>query len=66
VVVVPGLVESLRARDYDIATIRRAAETVARGQDRLLLYLSEYAYWLDIDRLDEAALAVEKAEGVLC
>jgi hypothetical protein len=54
-------VSALRPRDYDIAMIRRVRGTAARSQDELLMYLAEYAYYLDRNELAEAGLAIEKA-----
>jgi hypothetical protein len=55
-------VSALRPMEYDIAMIRRVRGTAARGHDELLMYLAEYAYFLDRNELGEAGLAIEKAD----
>ena len=52
----------MRPRDYDIATLEQAAGTITKANEELYLDLCAYAFYLDSDRLSEAARAIEKAE----
>lgn len=56
-------VTPLRPRDYDIATLDRAAANIAQGNDELFVYLCEYNYYLDSGRMADAAAAIERAEA---
>jgi hypothetical protein len=56
-------VTPFRPRDYDIATIERAAGTIAKGMDELTLHLNAYGYYLDSGRFAEAAAALARAES---
>lgn len=58
-------VTDLRPRDYDIATVERAAGTIARGADELNMHLCAYAHYLDNGKLTEARAALLRAE-TLC
>jgi hypothetical protein len=58
-------VTALRPRDYDIATVERAAGTIACGADELNMHLCAYAHYLDNGQLAEARAALLKAE-TLC
>jgi hypothetical protein len=55
-------VTSIRPREYDIATIQRAAGSIAKGIDELLMHLTAYAYFLDTGELLKAADAEARAE----
>jgi hypothetical protein len=57
-----SVVTSTRPREYDIETIRRAAETIAKGSDGLFLHLSAYACHLDRGELPAARETIVKAE----
>ena len=57
-------VTELRPRDYDIATVERAAGTIARGADELNMHLCAYAHYLDNGQLAEARTALLKAEAL--
>ena len=57
-------VTELRPRDYDIATVERAAGTIARGADELNMHLCAYAHYLDNGQLAEARAALLKAEAL--
>ena len=54
-------VTPIRARDFDIDTIREAAGSVARGQDELFMHLCAYAYFLDRGELSNAESALVTA-----
>jgi hypothetical protein len=54
-----------RPRDYDIATVERAAGTIAKGADELNMHLCAYAFYLDRGQLPQALQALAKAE-LLC
>jgi hypothetical protein len=56
-------VTELRPRDYDIATVERAAGTIARGADELNMHLCAYAHYLDNGQFAEARTALLKAEA---
>jgi len=56
-------VTPLRPRDFEIATLERAAATIAQGNDELFLHLCAYSFYLDSGRIGEAAAAIEKAEA---
>ena len=57
-------VTDLRPRDYDIATVERAAGTIARGTDELNMHLCAYAHYLDNGQFAEARTALLKAEAL--
>ncbi|MGA8302293.1 MAG: hypothetical protein WBE76_08595 [Terracidiphilus sp.] len=57
-------VTPLRPRDYDLATIEKAAGTIARGRDELFMHLCAYGYYLDNGLFTEAAASIAKAESL--
>lgn len=57
-------VTAMRPRDYDIATVERAAGTIARGADELNMHLCAYAHYLDNGQLAEARAALLRAEAL--
>lgn len=57
-------VTDLRPRDYDIATVERAAGTIARGADELNMHLCAYAHYLDNGQLASARAALLRAEAL--
>ena len=57
-------VTALRPRDYDIATVERAAGTIARGADELNMHLCAYAHYVDNGQLAEARAALLRAEAL--
>jgi hypothetical protein len=59
-----SLVTSLRPRDYDIETLQRAARTITRGHQGVLLQLFIHNYYLDLGRLQEAREALSNAESI--
>jgi peptidase M50-like protein len=63
-VVGASLVTPLRPRDFDIDMIRRAAEGITEGIQALLLRLYAYLFFLDRERIPEAAQALRDAECV--
>jgi hypothetical protein len=59
-----SLVTSVRPRDYDIEAIKRASQTISKGQTGLLLRLYAHSYCVDSGLFDEAREALERAEEV--
>ncbi len=59
-----SLVSPLRPKDYDIGTLRRAANEIAQGRQGLLLRLYAFSHSLDCGRIREAAQALADAESV--
>jgi len=57
-------VTAMRPRDYDIATVERAAGTIACGADELNMHLCAYAHYLDNGQLTEARAALLRAEAL--
>lgn len=51
-------VTPIRARDFDIDTIREAAGSVARGHDELFMHLCAYAYFVDRGEISSAESAL--------
>ena len=56
-----SLVTPVRPKDYDIEAIHRAARTIDEGFQGLVLRLLAYNYYLDHERLTEAANALRDA-----
>jgi len=63
-VVTSSLVTPLRPKDYDIELISRAAEGLAQGKEGLLLRLFAHSYFLDQDRMLEAAKVLSEADSI--
>jgi hypothetical protein len=59
-----GLVTSLRARDYDVAAIHRAADLVTQGERGLLLRLHACIHYLEAGRIPEALASLHAAEAL--
>jgi hypothetical protein len=60
-----SLVTAVRPRDYEIATIERAAAGITRGPQGMLLRLYKYGYLLDRGEMTEAGAALQEA-GRVC
>lgn len=60
-----GWVTPLRARDFDVAAIRRTAGTIARGTDEVVFNLMAVSHAFDCGRMDESRLALSHAETAL-
>jgi hypothetical protein len=60
-----SMVSPLRPREYDVDTMRRAAGSIAHGQDQLLMLLCAYSYYFDRGDLTEALEALDRAEAFL-
>ncbi len=59
-----SLVTPLRPRDYDIEAIKRASQTISKGQMGLLLRLYAYSYYTDSGLFSEAGESLLQAEAV--
>jgi hypothetical protein len=58
-------VSALRPRDYDIATLEQAAQSIAKGgREEAFVCLCAYAYYLDSGGFPEAIEAIEKVEAL--
>jgi hypothetical protein len=64
-VVTSSLVTPLQPKEYDIESIERAAQGIGQGVLGMLLRLWAYNFFLDSDRIEEAAMALEDAESVV-
>jgi hypothetical protein len=53
----------IRARDYDVEAILRAAGTIAKGAEETQFLLMAVARHFDLDQMDEARQMLEKAEA---
>ncbi len=53
----------IRARQYDIAAILRAAGTIAQGAEETQFLLMAVAHYFDVGQLEKARQALEKAEA---
>lgn len=60
--VASSLVTAIRARDFNIATINRAAHFIREGERGLLLRLFACIYYLDTGRIPEALVCMQAAE----
>jgi hypothetical protein len=60
-VVGSSLVTPMRPRDFDIATLQRAAKGIAQGPQGLLLRLCAYTCFFDQDRIPEAGEMLREA-----
>jgi len=59
-----SLVTPLRPRDYDIKALQRAARTITRGHQGLLLQLFAHNCFLDQGKTREAGEALRSAESI--
>ena len=59
-----SLVTPLRPRDYDIEALQRAARTITRGHQGLLLQLFAHNCFLDQGKTREAGEALRSAESI--
>lgn len=62
--VTSSLVTPLRARDYDVETLRRAAEFIQTGHQGFLLRMFSFMHFLDCGQIPEALAALDEAEKV--
>jgi hypothetical protein len=63
-IVSSSLESPMRPRDFDVDLIDRASKGAAQGIQIMLLRLFKYQYFLDCDRIPEAAHALTEAEAV--
>jgi hypothetical protein len=59
-----GMVTSLRACDFDVTEIHRAADLVTQGKHGLLLRLHACIHYLEVGRIPEALASLHAAEGL--
>jgi hypothetical protein len=62
--VASSLVTPIRARDFNVSTINRAADFITQGERGLLLRLFACIHYLDVGRVPEALSSMQAAEGL--
>src|ERR1035437_6618420 len=62
--VASSLATPIRARDFNVSTINRAADFITQGERGLLLRLFACIHYLDVGRVPEALSSMQAAEGL--
>jgi hypothetical protein len=60
--VASSLVTAIRPRDFDVATINRAAEFITQGKNGMLLRLFASKHYIEADMIPEGLASMEAAE----